>query len=131
MYNTFMDRSEFEQLVQEAILDLPQHIRNKMENVAVVIEDEASAEHLRKGGIRGGSLLLGLYEGVPRTRRGPGYTLVLPDKITIFRKAIEAVAQSPEAVKAQVKSTVWHEIAHHFGFSEGQVQKLARKRGRT
>lgn len=126
-----MDRAEFEKLVREAILALPREIRAKMDNVAVVIEDEASAQQLRKGGIRGGGILLGLYEGVPRTRRGPGYTLVLPDKITIFQKAIEMIAQTPEQIKAQVRSTVWHEIAHHFGFSEGQVQKLARKRGKT
>lgn len=126
-----MDRTEFEKLVQEAILDLPSEIRAKMDNVGIVIEDWPTPEELRKGGTAIGNILLGLYQGVPRTKRGPGYTLVLPDKITIFQKAIEAIAQTPEAIKAQVKSTVWHEIAHHFGFDEERVRKLARKRGGT
>ncbi len=131
LYNTFMDRSEFEQLVTEAILDLPPEILAKMDNVGIVIEDWPTPEESRKGGSVIGNILLGLYQGVPRTKRGPGYTLVLPDKITIFQKAIEAVAQSPEAVKQQVKSTVWHEIAHHFGFDEQGARRVSQKRRKT
>lgn len=124
-----MTKEEFEKLVQEAVLELPFKIRQKMENVGIVIEDEPKPEQLIKGGTRTGALLLGLYEGVPRTKRGFSYTLVLPDKITIFRNSIEAVASNnAEAIKAQVRETVWHEIAHHFGFSERQVQTLAHRR---
>lgn len=107
---------------------MPQHIREKMDNAAVVIEDAPSPEQLKKGGTVAGSTLLGLYEGVPRTRRGPGYTLVLPDKITIFKKSIEQIARTPEEIKEQVRQTVWHEIAHHFGFSEKGIQNLVRRR---
>lgn len=121
-------REEFEKLVHDAIQELPEEIRQKMDNVAVVIEDDPTPEQLKKNGIRHGDLLLGLYEGVPRSRRGPGYTLVLPDKISIFKNQIEQVAHTPEQIKQQVRQTVWHEIAHHFGFDEGAVQKLARGR---
>lgn len=123
-----MDAKEFEDLVAEAIDDLPQDIRRHLDNVAVVVEDAPSVEQLNKGGTRSGGILLGLYEGIPKTKRGPGYTMVLPDKITIFRNSIMAVSQSPEQMHAQIKQTVWHEIAHHFGFSESGVQALARRR---
>lgn len=123
-----MSRNEFEQLVAEGILDLPKPIRKKMDNVGIVIEDYPTAEQLRRGGVASGGILLGLYEGVPKTRRGGNYTLVLPDKISIFQKSIEAIASTPEEIKAQVKNTVWHEIAHHFGFDDNQIQTLSRKR---
>lgn len=125
-----MDTSEFENLVDEAIESLPPHIKAKLDNVAVVIEDEPTAEQLKKGHTRAGDLLLGLYEGIPRTQRGPGYTWVLPDKITVFKKAIESSVgvNSAERVREAVRHTVWHEVAHHFGFDEDSVQKLARRR---
>jgi predicted Zn-dependent protease with MMP-like domain len=123
-----MDKMEFEKLVAEAIDELPQKIRDKMDNVAVVVEDWPSQQQLRRGNTPVGHLLFGLYEGVPRTKRGPSYTMVLPDKITIFQKSIEAVARTPAAIKAQVRETVWHEIAHHFGFSEAAVRDLSHRR---
>lgn len=119
-----MTREAFEKLVTEAITELPDHIREKMDNVAVVLEDFPTPEQLKLGHVPPGGTLLGLYEGVPRTKRGPSYTLVLPDKITIFQKVIESMAADPAQIKAQVKNTVWHEIAHHFGFTEAQVRKL-------
>lgn len=123
-----MSREEFERLVAEAIMDLPVSIRKKMENVAVVVEDYPNRVQLKRGGVLSSRLLLGLYEGIPKTKRGPSYTMVLPDKITIFKDSIEAVAVSPQEIKELIKNTVWHEIAHHFGFDEEGVQKLARKR---
>lgn len=121
-----MSREDFEKLVAEAILTLPKRIRKKMDNVGIVIEDFPTLEQKSRGGVREGGLLLGLYEGVPRTRRGPGYTMVLPDKITIFQKSLETVAPGAEDLKLQVQRTVWHEVAHHFGFDEHSVQRLAR-----
>lgn len=119
-----MTREEFEKLVTEAISELPDSIREKMDNVAVVLEDFPTPDQLKTGRVPRGGTLLGLYEGVPRTKRGPGYTMVLPDKITIFQKVIETMAADGAQIKAQVKNTVWHEIAHHFGFSEAQLRKL-------
>ena len=123
-----MKFQEFEKLVIEAIKQLPAEIRAKMDNVAIVIEDWPSDHQFRKGGIRAGDLLLGLYEGIPRTARGGNYSGVLPDKISIFKNSIEAVARTPEAIKEQVQETVWHEIAHHFGIDETRVRQLSRKR---
>jgi len=135
-----MKKVEFEKLVKEAISELPEKIRQKMENLALCVEKRPTAEQLRKTGIRlaphrtRGSgagyagLLLGLYEGVPQTKWGRGFGMILPDKITIFQDSIEKFARTPEKIKKLVKTTVWHEIAHHFGFNEKQVRELERKR---
>jgi len=123
-----MKQGEFEKLVKEAILELPEKIRQKMENVALCVEKRPSPEQLRKTGIRYGELLLGLYEGVPQTKWGRGFGMVLPDKITIFQESIEKFARTPQEIKTSVKNTVWHEIAHHFGFNEKQAHDLERKR---
>ncbi|KKW23128.1 MAG: hypothetical protein UY65_C0008G0002 [Parcubacteria group bacterium GW2011_GWA2_51_12] len=123
-----MSKNEFERLVLEAIAGLPPRIRAYMENVAVVIEDEASEQQLRRGNARG-ALLLGLYEGTPQTKRGPSYTLALPDKISIFQHPLESISQSIDELKEQVRTTVRHEIAHHFGFDEQGARRASRKRG--
>jgi len=123
-----MKKVEFEKLVKESILELPEKIRQKMENLALCVEKRPTAEQLRKTGIRYGGFLLGLYEGVPQTKWGRGFGMILPDKITIFQDSIEKFARTPEKIKKLVKTTVWHEIAHHFGFNEKQVRKLERKR---
>ena len=114
-----MKRSEFEKLVEKALMDLPEHIRKEIDNAAVVIE--------RKSPQRGGSSLLGLYEGVPKTSWGRNFGQILPDKITIFQEPIEKLASSNEEIIKIVRDTVWHEIAHHFGFSEKQTRVLEKK----
>src|SRR4030066_2252484 len=105
-----MTNQEFEQLVAEALENLPSFFKEKLENVDVVVEEWPS------GNVAKGRLLLGLYQGVPKTKRGAGYTLVLPDKITIFKGPIELVSRGGnKAIKNTVIDTVQHEIAHHFG----------------
>ena len=123
-----MKKVEFEKLVKEAISELPEKIRQKMDNLALCVEKRPTAEQLRKTGIRYGGFLLGLYEGVPQTKWGRGFGMMLPDKITIFQDSIEKFARTPEKIKKLVRNTVWHEIAHHFGFNEKQVRELERKR---
>jgi len=123
-----MKKVEFEKLVKESILELPEKIRQKMDNLALCVEKRPTAEQLRKTGIRYGGFLLGLYEGVPQTKWGRGFGMMLPDKITIFQDSIEKFARTPEKIKKLVRNTVWHEIAHHFGFNEKQVRELERKR---
>jgi predicted Zn-dependent protease with MMP-like domain len=108
---------EFEKLVKEALLEMPGHIREKMDNVAIVIENDSP---------RGS--LLGLYQGVPQNMWGRGFGMRLPDKITIFRKPLERSASSPEQLRKVVKNVVWHEVAHHFGFDEKQVRELERRK---
>jgi len=123
-----MKKVEFEKFVKESILELPEKIRQKMDNLALCVEKRPTAEQLRKTGIRYGGFLLGLYEGVPQTKWGRGFGMMLPDKITIFQDSIEKFARTPEKIKKLVRNTVWHEIAHHFGFNEKQVRELERKR---
>ncbi len=121
-----MDRAEFEKLVSEAIDEIPSDFLAQMKNVAVVVEDEPSQEQLEKLRLRKDTALLGLYEGVPQTRRNAAYGMVLPDKITIFKNPIELVASTPAEIKKIVQDTVRHEIAHHFGSDEIGAKKAAK-----
>ncbi|MDP2735668.1 MAG: metallopeptidase family protein [bacterium] len=109
---------EFEQMVAKALDGLPSCVHEKLENIAVCTEFRPSAEQLRSTGTRRGNVLLGLYEGVPRTEWGRGFGGNLPDKVTIFQDSLEQCAQTPEELKELVAGTVRHEIAHHFGFSD-------------
>jgi len=122
-----MEKAEFQKLVEEGVDLVPEEFLKKLKNVAIVIEENPSDEQRRKTNVGQGSLLLGLYEGVPQTKRGANYGLVLPDKITIFQKQIEQTAFSPEEIKIAVRDTVWHEIAHHFGSGERGAAKAARR----
>src|SRR5690242_12064100 len=118
-----MRRSEyFERLVARAIDDLPPEIQGQLRNVEVVVQDAPTLRQLRSAGLKPSETLLGLYEGVPLTERTSSYGLVLPDKITIFRKPIERSAGSPEAIVELVQTTVVHEFAHHFGISDAQLE---------
>jgi len=121
-----MDRERFAQLVAKAVESLPEEFRDKMENVDVVVEDQPAQEQLAKLRRKRGEglLLLGLYQGVPLTRRGRHYGLVAPDKITIFQKPIEARCRYDAEIIAEVQRVVRHEIAHHFGISDARLKEL-------
>jgi predicted Zn-dependent protease with MMP-like domain len=111
----------FEDLVADALDSLPEDIERAMQNVEVVVEDEPPPDVIA-GFMRGGELL-GLYQGVPLTERGH-YSNVLPDKISIYRGPITRVARSPERIKEQVRRTVIHEVAHHFGIDDARLHEL-------
>ncbi len=119
---------QFENVVAEGVRAIPPEFLAKLSNVAIVIQDEPTTEQKRKLKLRGNTMLLGLYEGVPQNERGSGYTAVLPDKITIFKKSIESLAADEENLREIVKNTIWHEIAHHFGMDEGRVRRAEQKR---
>lgn len=123
-----MEKETFEKLVQEGIELIPPKFLAKLENVAVVVEDEPTEEQKKKLRLGEKFALFGLYEGVPQTKRGPHYGMTLPDKITIFQKPIKQFAKSAEEIREIVKNTVWHEIAHHFGSSEERIKKVERWR---
>ena len=107
----------FERYVQEAIDALPDDIAALLDNVAIVIEDEPAPE----------DDLLGLYQGIPQTERTSAYGGVLPDLITIYRKPLERLHGSDgAALRADVRRTVLHEIAHHFGISDERLVELDR-----
>lgn len=122
-----MDRKEFEKLVKEGIRAIPKKFLARLDNVDIVIEDKPTPYQLKKLGAKKDSLILGLYEGLPQTKRWH-YGQVLPDKITIFKKSIERVTKSKEEIRKTVKNTVWHEIAHHFGMSEQEVREAEIRR---
>lgn len=119
-----MDRREFTELVAEAMDGLPDDVRRMLDNVEVTVAAWPAAETLESAGLRPGQLLFGLYQGVPKTKRGSHYGLVLPDKITIFQGPIERVCRTPAAVRAQVRKTVLHELAHHFGLDDERLREM-------
>ena len=121
-----MSRDEFEQIVQEAWRRIPRRFRDRIENLAIVVEDEPGPRTLRRGGVPGD--ILGLYQGIPLTARGSGYSMVLPDKISLFQGPIERAARDEADVPRVVYDTLWHEIAHYFGMSEGRVRRAERRR---
>jgi predicted Zn-dependent protease with MMP-like domain len=122
-----MEYHQFESIVIKAIDALPGEFREKLENVDVIVEDWPSAEQLQRLNIRHRSQLLGLYEGIPHTRRGRGYGMVLPDKITIFRKPIEMKCRSDKEIETEIGNVVRHEIAHHFGTDEKTLREIEEK----
>ena len=111
-------RERFDELADEALAGLPAWVRERLDNVEVLIEDDPPPD--QPG-------LLGLYEGIPLTRRGLGYAGVLPDRITLFRSSIERFGgPGDEALKRLVRDTVVHEVGHYFGISDARLTELGR-----
>lgn len=113
----------FHRLVREAYLMIPARFRRRIANVAVVVEDEPSAEDLRIARCPRGSTLLGLYHGVPLTERTSSYGMVLPDRISIYRGPIERMARNEKDLAKIVRETLWHEVGHYFGMDEWRVRR--------
>lgn len=111
-------RERFEELTAEALDGLPDWVRARMDNIEVVVEDAPPAD--QPG-------LLGLYQGIPLTRRGNGYFGVVPDRITLFRTTIQAQAGPDEArLRGVITHTVAHEVAHFFGISDDRLREIDR-----
>ncbi len=119
-----LPREEFERLVAEVLDDLPGDFLEKLESVEVVIEDHPRAEHYAGLAQPPGGLLLGLYRGVPLPRRSPFAPFFYPDRIVIFQRSIESIAGGREEIAAQVRRTVLHEVAHHFGIPDSRLREL-------
>ncbi|MFZ1302015.1 MAG: metallopeptidase family protein [Candidatus Microsaccharimonas sp.] len=114
----------FDKLVTKAMNELPQEYIEGLNNVAIVYADWPNEHQAKKSDLKNGSLLLGLYEGIPLTQRGGGYTFVLPDVITLFKVPIQMVSHSDEELFEQVKRTLWHEIAHYYGLNHNHIDAL-------
>jgi predicted Zn-dependent protease with MMP-like domain len=115
-----MEADEYRLIVGETIEALPAKLRDRMKDVVVVIEERPQRGYRRR--------LLGLYEGVPITEWGKGAAVAeLPDQITLFTRMIEAVAETEEEVPHVVRETLWHEIAHHFGFDHDAMHDMEAK----
>lgn len=123
-----LSQEKFEEAVQKGIKAIPEKFLQKLNNVAIIIEEEPSPSQKKKVNLHPNWTLFGLYEGIPQAVRGQNYSGVLPDKITIFKRPIENEADSEEDIEEIVKNTVWHEIAHHFGMDEPRVQQAENKR---
>ncbi len=120
-----MNREAFEKLVEEGFLLIPEKFRKRIQNVALLVEDEPSDEVRAQEGLSTGETLLGLYQGIPATVRGDSYGIgpTIPDTITLFKLPIEeAAAGVPEEIPKIVAETVWHEYAHYFGMDEDEVR---------
>ena len=123
-----MGKEEFEDLISEALKKLPYRFLNKLKNVAIIVQDKPSEFQKQQLGYSSGGCILGLYEGVPQIKR-QYYNRAAPDKITLFQKNIEnAAGGDEEKIKEIVQGTVWHEIAHHFGMNEEEIQKRVQKK---
>jgi predicted Zn-dependent protease with MMP-like domain len=118
-----MDRRRFEKLVQQAIEELPDEFRAKLQNVAVIVEDRPAEELLDRMNIPSDETLFGLYEGVPLTERGFDSPLH-PDRILIFQEPIEEACTSDEEIREEIRTTLVHEIAHFFGIDDEYLEEL-------
>lgn len=128
-YALAMTDEEFGKLVDEAIDAIPEHIRARMQNVAITFADAPTDDELREQGMKPGHVLFGLYQGIPLPDRGAEY-MALPDKITIYKKPILAAYTDPADIKECVENTVWHEVAHHFGYDDPWIRKEEERRGK-
>jgi len=123
-----MGKEKFEDLISEALKKLPYRFLNKLKNVAIIVQNKPSEFQKQQLGYSSGGCILGLYEGVPQIKR-QYYNRAAPDKITLFQKNIEnAAGGDEEKIKEIVQGTVWHEIAHHFGMNEEEIQKRVQKK---
>jgi predicted Zn-dependent protease with MMP-like domain len=118
---------EFDRLITRAMDELPQNYIQGLDNVAIVYADEPTEEQKIKMKLDDHHLLLGLYEGIPLTQRGNGYTFVLPDKITLFKNQILATVRSEDELFERIKRTLWHEIAHFYGLNHARIDEIQSK----
>ena len=123
-----MRSDDFDEMVERAYRRIPARFRRRLENVAIVVEDEPAAGQLAAARVPPGGTLLGLYEGRPMIYRSVFEGFSMPDRITIFQKPHERMAHSPEQLERMVEQTLWHEVAHYFGMNERQVRSAERRR---
>lgn len=116
---------EFAKMIGEALDALPEKYTSRLENVLITYEDEPTKAQRQKLKLGCNQSLFGLYEGIPLTQRGNGFSGQLPDKITLFKLPIFHFANGNEQTfKAQIKHTLWHEIAHYFGLDHDRIHEL-------
>ncbi len=115
---------EFDQLITRAMDELPQEYLQNMQNVAIVMADRPDEHQATKSGLREHSVLLGLFEGVPRIVQTGNESGILPSKITLFKDALLLVTHDEVSLFEQIKRTLWHEIAHYYGLDHDHIHKL-------
>jgi len=117
---------QFDGLITRAMDELPQEYIKGLQNAVILYADDPDEYQAKKSGLREGNILLGLYEGIPLTKRGSNYTFVLPDKITLFKHSLLMISHTPEQLFEQIKRTLWHEIAHYYGLDHDRIHALER-----
>ncbi len=118
-----VSEERFQELINEALEELPgEHVKN-IENVAILYEDFPTPRQREELDLRHDQTLLGLYEGIPLSQR-QGMPRILPDKITLFRGPLCMQANSEKELKEEIKHTLWHEIAHYYGLDHKQIRNL-------
>lgn len=122
-----LSRQEFQQLVSQAIASLPRRVVKRLNNVEVVVKDRPTHEELAMAGTDPAQTLFGLYTGIPLTERSTSYGMVLPDKITLYQRSIEEGCRTKREVQEQIRTTLLHEIGHHFGLSEDDLEEAGYK----
>lgn len=115
---------DFDVMISRAMDELPKRDIENLQNIVITYADEPDQYQVQKIHLSGDSLLLGLYEGIPLTRRGSGYNLVLPDKITLFKLPLVQYSQwRGSDLFEEVKHTLWHEIAHFYGLDHTDIRE--------
>ena len=118
---------DFAALISRAMDELPEQYMRGLDNVVITYEDEPSPEQRQEMQLRAYESLFGLYQGIPLTKRGAGYNLVLPDKITIFKFPMLEHTHDDVSLYKQVKHTLWHEIAHYYGLDHDRIHEIERR----
>ena len=114
----------FEEQVIAALDELPEEFRSRLANIEIAVQPRPTPEQRRSVGIQPWQTLYGLYQGIPLPARSSGYNLVAPDLITIFTEPLLRDFRSEERLRAQIRHTVRHEIAHYFGISDDRLREL-------
>jgi predicted Zn-dependent protease with MMP-like domain len=120
---------EFDDLISQVMDELPPEQIENLCNIAITYDDQPSEYQKEKLKTRGDGLLLGLYEGIPLTKRGAGYSLVLPDKITLFKIPLAQISRDQADFRKNIKRTLWHEIAHFYGLDHSDIRE--REKGKS
>lgn len=115
---------KFEKLIARAMDEMPERYMKNLNNVVITYADEPTEQQRYELKLRGNQTLFGLYQGVPLPKRGAGYNLVLPDKITIFKFPIMSATHDEESFYLQIKHTLWHEIAHFYGLDHDKIHEI-------
>ncbi|MDP2719790.1 MAG: metallopeptidase family protein [Dehalococcoidia bacterium] len=122
------EADRFEEIVANSVKLLPWRLRKCLDNVDIVVQDRPTPNQRKSAGIGGGYDLLGLYEGIPLSVRSTGYSMVLPDKITIFREPLERLGLTEGAMEEKIAQVVHHELAHHFGIDDERLDEIEHER---
>lgn len=119
-----VDPEVFEAMVVEAIEHLPDEFRDRIANLDFSVEEWARPDDMERTGTPRGATLLGVYRGVPLTRRGTGYSMTLPDTIVIFRGPLTRMARDEDDLRDRVAHVVRHEVGHYFGISDDRLREI-------